>query len=361
MIFNRSSSGLPLQAALCCAITVLPCAALADDRPDAHAPIGVMADHTHAKGEVMVSYRLMHMAMGGSRDGTRKISPQEIATTQPNRFFGVPGQPPSLRVVPRTMPMDMHMVGVMYAPADWITLMAMGNYVTKKMTHTTFKGGMGSEVLGSFKTSAKGFGDTSVSAIFPLRKSHDFELNARMGLSIPTGSSVKTGTVLTPMNMMPELRLPYAMQLGSGSWDVLPGATIRQTRGAWGWGAQYQGTIRSGKNDHGYKFGDSHMATAWVSRSLAPWISTSLRLSGRTTGKISGIDPAIVAPVQTADPDNYGGNTIDAHIGANLLANKGALQGTRLGVEFGMPLLRDLNGPQLETDWSLTVGLQKTF
>ena len=34
-------------------------------RPDGHAPISVMQDHTHKAGELMVSYRYMLMDMEG--------------------------------------------------------------------------------------------------------------------------------------------------------------------------------------------------------------------------------------------------------------------------------------------------------
>ena len=43
-------------------------------RPDAHAPIGIMGDHIHKKGEVMFSYRYMRMEMSDLQDGTHDIS-----------------------------------------------------------------------------------------------------------------------------------------------------------------------------------------------------------------------------------------------------------------------------------------------
>ena len=43
-------------------------------RPDGHAPIGVMGDHTHKAGEWMASYRYMRMEMEGSLDGSDGIS-----------------------------------------------------------------------------------------------------------------------------------------------------------------------------------------------------------------------------------------------------------------------------------------------
>jgi hypothetical protein len=96
-----------------------------------HAPIGIMGDHVHEKGEVMVSYRYMNMNMQGSRLSGEAISENTIVTTIPNRFFGVPGQPPTLRIVPTEMTMEMHMFGLMYAPSDGVTLMTMLNYVEK--------------------------------------------------------------------------------------------------------------------------------------------------------------------------------------------------------------------------------------
>jgi len=99
-----------------------------------HAPIGVMADHRHKKGEWMLSYRYMYMDMSGNRDGTDGLSPEEIVTTVANPF----GAPPTLRVVPTDMPMQMHMVGGMYGLSDRITLMAMGMYIEKEMDHITF-------------------------------------------------------------------------------------------------------------------------------------------------------------------------------------------------------------------------------
>ncbi|MEO0773508.1 MAG: hypothetical protein AAFZ04_10040 [Pseudomonadota bacterium] len=44
-------------------------------RADGHAPIGVMGDHRHATGEIMLSYRFMRMDMGGNQVGSSNLSP----------------------------------------------------------------------------------------------------------------------------------------------------------------------------------------------------------------------------------------------------------------------------------------------
>lgn len=320
-----------------------------------------MGDHLHKEGEWMLSYRFMTMGMEGSQIGTSDVSPQAIATGVANPFFGLPGQPPTLRVVPTQMTMDMHMFGAMYAPTDDLTLMAMANYVEKDMDHLTFQGGMGTNILGGFTTRTSGFGDTKIAVLKRLFQddTHNFHLN--MGISLPTGSITETGAILTPMGGTPTVRLPYAMQLGTGTYDLLPGITYTGFSDDYSWGAQYRGEIRLGKNDEGYAWGHKHAVTAWFARQWQPWVSTSLRLDAITQDSIDGFDDQISGPVQTANPENFGGDRIDMYLGLNLLGQEGDLKGYRLAAELGFPIYQDLNGPQLETDYTLTIGLQKAF
>ena len=330
-------------------------------RADANAPIGVMGDHLHPRGGWMLSYRFMHMEMQGNLDGADGIGATEIATTVPNRFFGMPMQPPTLRVVPKRMSMDMHMFSAMYAPADWVTLMAMGSYIEKEMDHVTFRGPKGTAQLGDFTTDSDGFGDLQLGGLFRLFENEIHHLHLNAGLSVPTGSIHQRGEVLTPMNVRTEVRLPYAMQIGSGTVDALPGLTYTGLYGRLGWGAQYLATIRLGDNRDDYRLGDVHDLTAWGSVLWMPWLSTSLRLLDRIGGSIDGIDDEIVGPVQTADPENYGGQRLDVLLGVNLVGPSGWLRGHRISIEAGVPVYQDLNGPQLETDWTLTVGYQFAF
>lgn len=328
-----------------------------------HAPIGVMADHRHKKGEWMVSYRYMTMDMEGSRDGTNSLTPEQIATTIPNRFSNIDGQPPTLRVIPTDMQMDMHMVGGMYGLSDRITVMAMTSYLRNDMNHLTFQGGMGTTLRGTFETSSEGFGDSTIGAIIGiddgLRKSRQINLN--LALSLPTGSNTQTDQILTPMGTTPSPRLPYPMQLGSGTYDFKPGVTYFDREGKLGWGTQLNARIPLGENKEGYKFGNRLGWTAWLSYEPVSWISFSTRLNANSQGRLNGSDPVIIAPVQTADPNNSGGDTVKALVGVNLAGQQGSLKGHRLAIEYGVPLYRKLNGPQLETDSVLTIGWQKAF
>ncbi|MEM1262878.1 MAG: transporter [Pseudomonadota bacterium] len=337
--------------------TVAACActtAMADHiRPTDHAPIGVMGDHTHEKGEWMFSYRYMHMRMDGNRDGTSSLSPETIATTATNRF----AMPPTLRVVPTEMTMDMHMFGAMYAPSDRLTVMAMVNVIEKEMDHVTFQGAAGSTPLGFFTTKTSGIGDTRLSALIDLPNFSDGNWHATLGVSLPTGSLDETDRVLTPMGTAPTLRLPYPMQLGSGTFDVIAGLTYAKQGPRWGWGAQWQSIIRTGENDENYTLGDELTLQAWSSYQLADQVSVSGRLAWFDRGNIDGIDPLIAAPVQTADPVRQGAQRLDAALGINVLPG-GA---HRLAFEVIAPLRQDLDGPQLETDWTVMVGWQYAY
>ncbi len=337
------------------ALAALPASAFADPAAD-HAPIGVMADHAHEKGEFMLSYRFMHMDMKGNRVGDDSIAPDAIVTTIAN-----PNAPPAtLRVVPLSMHMDMHMFGAMWAPSDRVTLMAMANYVSRTMSHLTYAGMMGATPRGTFDAESEGFGDTRLSALFSLDDAPGRRLVLALGASLPTGSIDETGQVLTPMNTTPVLTLPYAMQLGSGTVDPFASLTWAASSGQWSWGAQGAATLRVYDNDADYHLGNEGLVTAWAGFSPVPHLALTLRAEAKIWGDISGADPRIAAPVQTADPENYGGESLTVLAGANY-AFSGALEGHRLAFEAGLPVYRDLNGPQMETDFAATLGWQVAF
>ncbi|MEQ9544845.1 MAG: hypothetical protein RIK85_02430 [Marinobacter sp.] len=329
--------------------------------PDSHAPMGVMGDHTHKAGEWMFSYRFMNMSMKGNKEGNDSISPEEIVTTIKNPFSGQPMQPPTLRVVPLEMTTQMHMFGLMYAPSDRVTLMLMANYIEKEMDHLTFQGGAGTTRLGKFTTKNRGWGDTKVGALIPLLEQGDHRIHLNAGISLPTGSIDEEDAVLTPMNSRPTLRMPYAMQLGSGTYDLEPGVTYNGRDGLLSWGGQYKAVVRLGENDEDYTLGDKHELTGWGAYRVLPWMSTSLRLTARTEDAIDGNDSRIRAPIQTANPENYGGDFAEVAVGANLVGQRGAIRGQRLGAELSLPVHQDYNGVQMEMDWMFVLAYQYSW
>ena len=330
-------------------------AAWANTRPDSHAPIGVMGDHVHKKGEWMMSFRTMRMSMHGNRNGTSSLSPEDIVQTQTNAFAAMPMQPANLRVVPRKMNMEMQMLGAMYAPTDRVTLMAMTSYKNTEMDHLTFMGGMGVQRLGTFTTETSGLGDTQVSALFQLGSGIDASWHGTLGVSLPTGDNEEIDEILTPMNIRPTVRLPYPMQLGSGSFDLISGLTYSNHSAKLGWGSQWRSVLRVKDNSDNYRLGDEHQLSTWGSYMVAPSVSLSGRLTYMHKGNIRGKDALIMAPVQTADPNRHKRQRLDAGMGANWILSN---ENYRLGLELTVPVWQRLSGPQMETDWGLSLGLQ---
>ena len=320
-------------------------------------PLAVMGGHVHDKGDWMLSYRYMTMHMEGNRDGTDRLSAEDIVTN-----FSNPNAPPAgFRVVPTKMTMDMHMLGAMYAPTDWLTLMAMGNYVEKDMDHITFQGMTGTTRLGTFNVKTSGWGDTKLAGLFRLYNHGNHSVHLNAGVSLPTGSIDEEARVLAPNNTTPLLRTPYAMQLGTGTFDALPGITYTGHSGTFGWGAQYSGEIRmESENSEGYSWGDKHKLSLWGSHQATDWLALNVSANAATQDKIDGSDPLIAAPVQTADPSNYGGHTVAIGTGFQITPGQ-ALKNVKFGAEISVPIYQDLNGPQMETDWIATGGLKVTF
>ena len=87
------------------------------------------------------------------------------------------------------------------------------------------------------------------------------------------------------------------------------------------------------------------------------------------TGRIRGQDPQISclntncfgsiyseAPMPDADPHNYGGQIINAFVGAYYRYNN-----INIGLEGGLPLYQNLNGLQMKNSWQLTGAVQTMF
>jgi hypothetical protein len=306
-------------------------------RPDSHAPIGVMGEHMHAAGETMLSYRYMRMRMDGNRDGTSRESTADVLAD------------PRFLVTPTYMDMEMHMFGGMWAPDDAVTLMAMVPLVRMDMRHKTMMGRR-------FTTRSKGLGDVQAGALVRLfdDEMHHVHLNA--SVSFPTGSISQKDD--TPAGRQ---RLPYPMQLGTGTYDLIPGVTYTGQTDDWSWGGQFLFTYRLGTNRKGYKWGNEWETTSWVQRRWLSWLSTSLRLDYQDWRDIRGRDDDLALIVPTAYPNLRGGERLDLLAGANFVVTKGPLRGHRFALELGRPIYQDLDGPQLETDWRLTAGWQLAF
>jgi hypothetical protein len=296
-----------------------------------------MGDHRHEAGEWMLSFRYMGMTMDDLRHDTDHVSPEEVLQEFP--------------VTPTSMSMQMYMAGLMFAPYESVTLTGMLPVTSRSMDHLARTGAR-------FTTASGGIGDLMLTALIRLMEPSRQRWHLNIGLGLPTGSIDKRDDL--PAG--PDLRLPYPMQLGSGTIDVSPGLTYLGQREDWSWGAQGGAVLPIGENDNGYRLGHRLGITSWAARRLSDAISVSLRAEQQTWGNIDGADRMLdAALVPTADPERRGGTRVALSGGVNVYLRSGPLRGHRIAAEIGAPVYQRLDGPQLESDWQVTIGWQRAF
>ena len=166
--------------------------------------------HAHRKGDWMIVISGMFMEMEGNRDQTSRVSTADVLK--------------DFMVAPTEMSMSMQMAGLMYGVSDKFTTMAMLGYIRKEMDH---ENRMGLE----FTTRSEGVGDLKTSGLYTIYEREGHHVHVTGGMSFPTGSINNRDD--TPMG---RVRLPYPMQLGSGTYDLLGGVTYRIEKQGWDWG-----------------------------------------------------------------------------------------------------------------------------
>lgn len=204
-------------------------------RPDAFAPAGVMTDHVHDKGDFSIAYSYMDMAMQGNQIGTKAVSDATIFNTY--------------MMVTNRMNMQMHMLMPMYGVTDRFTLMAMLSYNVNNMSMHMVPmqsmmnmPGMTMADYNNMPTTMKssGLGDTKIYALYNVLPACNSRLVAGMGLSLPTGSINAKGATMQSTNDV----LPYSMQLGTGTYNLLPSLVYVGQGIHLSWGAAFNANIK---------------------------------------------------------------------------------------------------------------------
>ena len=148
-------------------------------------------------------------------------------------------------------------------------------------------------------------------------------------------------------------QLTYGMPLGSGPWDTLLGLAYWGKEGKWGRGAQYLATLSLvSENSEGWRYGDKHEGTGWVSYEWQPTLASSIRLRHEYQDEIQGMDSKIFGPGLGANPGNYGGTRTELMIGINWMYKPAR----NLSLEFSKSVNQDRNGFQPDHDYSLMIS-----
>ena len=316
-------------------------------RVDSHAPAFLMGDHVHEAGEWMFEYKYSNMFMHGNRAGTRNLTPQQSLD-----FIGTPPGVPAQDfyvATPLRMTMEMHMLHVMRGVTDNVTAYIMPMWMVNTMDHLRRDGT-------NFTTSNSGFSDLHFGALWRICNGHSDELIANFRFSAPTGDIDNRTSI--PMGMPGEF--PYPMRLGHGTWDALPAVTYRSYWECGSLGLQGSCGLPMGFNDSDYRVGNEYRVNAWFSQLLDrdKRLAVTFRTEGLWRSNFVGADPQLnPSMISTADPDMRGGEFLNLGCGAMYTLPGGG----RLNFEATHPVVQNLRGVQLETDWALAASFSKAY
>ncbi len=318
---------------------------------DSHGPITVMSDHIHKKNEIMFSLRFSNMLMNEMLTGTKDISANLIMSA-PNGASDGSGR---YMNSPISMRINMYMFGVMYAPTDYLTFMAMSSYSKKEMISQRMAMVGGSR----FNVNSSGIGDSRISGLFKIIGNNFSKTHFALGLSLPTGSINERDTTPTSLSS----RLGYKMQNGSGTFDPFLVLNNVNNFGLIKIGEQFQ--IKrpiSGNNSNGYHYGTSIDSSVWLSYRWIDNISTSFKVNYNYLAKMHGEDKEMSKRMNpTMDSYNIGHQKFNVSFGFNYVNTNKFLKNHRLAFELILPLHQKVRGIQMSDNYKIMMGWQYGF
>ena len=332
---------------------------LSDDTPISHAPIGIMGDHAHEKGETMFSLRISTMKMKGNLLNGNSIEDSQVLTL-PNPNAGMLNAPSNLSIVPQEMDMRMIMLGGMFATKDRFTLMGMMMFKDLEMLSKTYQGMMNRNLLGSFSLSSEALSQVSLFGLINIKDNDSENSIFKIGFIKATGDNNKTDIVLTPMNSQMEMIMPYGMQGSDKSTKLSIGYTHKKYFSTNSLGFQIQSSLNTNEKD--WAFGNKYETSIWFQKFFNNNLSWSLRYNFVKEESIKGSDSRITGPVQTANPYNYGGSSSSLGIGFNTVFNLfESAHSDRLAIEILFPINQSKTGLQMDNKEKIILGYQKAF
>ncbi len=217
----------------------------------------------------------------------------------------------------------------------------------------------------------QGLGDCKVQGIYSIYKDVFHRFEAYAGTTIPTGATDLTGPDGLPLNPR--------NQLGSGTFDFVPGISYTFTSNHWTLGNKLEATIHNGKNSSGYKLGDDFGDTTTASyefiKIFSPEINVNIKNKQKTMNdrpllvvkesKFQQTDPSTGQPGPSGtQPDlNRAGTSMDGTVALVSHLPFSAQSGIKASLIFGVPLFHAGSKPDtgLQTDWFAGSSVSATF
>ena len=278
-------------------------------------------------------HRYKEVRFEGYKDGTNALSNTEVLQQFP--------------VLPTVIDQEAHIFGLNYRHSNRLDFTISIPHLYQSTQHIRRSGG-------PFTLKSDGFGDLSVTGNYAAIRYGTTAVVISAGITAPTGTIDAKGDTPRGKNT----QLPYAMQIGSGSWALNPGITYATAKGLWGLGATLGAVVHLDENKRHYTLGDQKSLTLWTDRELNSRVKFGAHLRAEAWGDIDGQDPDVnplTAPV--AYPGAYGGSQIKVGGSMRFDWNDDLYDNSFIEFRAAAPIWQNLNGPQPEQKWEFTIGI----
>ncbi|MBY6242305.1 alpha-amylase [Methylosinus sp. Sm6] len=322
--------------------------------PPPPAPLGVFGADMPPEGKLVLSIIPQFANASTLLKGTRAMSPAEVVTTTPWHLDPTK----TLRGVPQNAFVATQTVALAYGVAKDLALVVTIGMAEKNLDFLTFKGPSGATPLGVSHTGTDSLTDATAAAVYRIYADPVHRVQINLGMSFPTGSNHNSFTLLQADGTYLTSRAFYAMQIGSGTFDIMPGAVYAGHIDKWSWGLSYRGRLPLAANPQNYLYGDLHSFDAWGGYTWIPGLTTTLRVNASLQGPIRGQDALIAGKAPAANPQFYGGQRVEIFGGATISGKFIGLDNVSVAIEGGPTVYQNLNGPQLSKNWQAGMALR---
>lgn len=277
----------------------------------------------------------MSMNADGAQQGKDHISSSDVLSQ-------------GYSMAPLSMDMMRYQLGVGYQIADPYQIYIAGQFRENDMV-------MRSMMMPRIKAHTSGWGDTEIGVNTRLFHDNRHQLTWGMGVSLPTGS-------IDEMANNGVNHAAYKMQLGSGTYDLLPSLSYMGMLDRFQYGAKIGGTIHLGENDNDYTLGDEVYTKLHAGYALTPWLRAGAMIQATHSWKIEGADPAMMASMMPgSNADNSGGDVIKTGVMLTLTPPVKGFENHSLSIHYARPVYQDYNGIQMDQTQDLMIGWTARF
>ena len=318
-------------------------------------PLAVFGDSMPDPGKLTISVIPTFYGNAHTQVGTRTVTSQQVITNY--GWYWNPSVP--LTIVPQELFGEMQTVTLAYGLWKNWSLVVTAGTIERHSYLMTFYGSSNVIPRGMSIPGTDTIADASASLVWRAYEDPIHRLKFNLGMSFPTGSNHNLGgAVLATNGSYNVTEAFYGMQPGTGTFDLMPGALYAGTIAPWSWGLSYRARVALGYNPEGYRWGNYQEVNGWLGYTFLPGLTTTFRANFNVQSQIGGADWYLAGKLQSANPLYYGGKRIEVYGGADIDGKLFGYPGFSIGIEAGVPVYQNLNGPQLAKNWMAGMALR---